>query len=411
MRAPSSLRRGHARAGRNHGRRTSSRHRRIGGNRRRGLSRTRTARTQVRTLKSEVGAAEASLIRGVHNNAEISNESGRVFLGGQEQVDVAVEYRLSAFTIFYGVETGNSLRREAGSGHISMLARQVSNFALVRLGRITFGDLSGARRVQVRASRSAVQARDGEFMDVIHCGSIVSSRSNIQTKERNHSLKGPPVAGRPEIETCTFAPVPFEFVFTATAPRTGVSVLLGSMAMYCVPIGLLSTTGASPGCSSVEGTSLGASLLGVVGALGTSLLGAFGADGSVLVVSTDGASLAGVSGGVGASGVSAAGASGAAGGSSAGGASGVAGGSSAGGGSAASGAAGASSAGASSCANAISAKSARNKMKNRIVGRRRQASRGSMSRFAQISCSSKCLSGCKCQRRGWCSTGMRVGKV
>jgi hypothetical protein len=354
------------------------------------LSRTRTARTQVRTLKSEVGAAETSLIRGVHNNAEISNESRRVLLGGQEQVDVAVEYGSSVFIIFYDVKSGDSLRREAGSSHVSMLAREVSNFALIRLGGIAFGHLSGAVRVQVRASRGAVQAGDGEFMDVIHCGSMISSRSDIQTRTRKHSLKGPPVAGSPEIETCTLAPVPFEFVFTATAPRTGMSVLLGSMAMYCVPIGLLSTTGASPGCSSVEGTSLGASLLGAVGALGTSLLGAFTCDGSVLVVSTNGASLAGVSGAVGASGLSAAGASGAAGGSSAGGASGVAGGSSAGGGSAASGAAGALSAGASSCANAISAKSARNKIKKRMIGRRRrQASRSSMSRFAQVSLSQK----------------------
>jgi hypothetical protein len=120
------------------------------------LSRTRTARTHVRTLKSEVGAAEASLIRGVHNDAEISNEGGRVFLGGQEQVDVAVGYALSVFVIFCGIETGDSPRREAGSSHISMLARQVSNFALVRLGGIAFGNFSGAVWVQVRASRSAV---------------------------------------------------------------------------------------------------------------------------------------------------------------------------------------------------------------------------------------------------------------
>lgn len=87
------LGRWHARAGRDHGRWTSSRHRRAGWNRRRGLSRTRTARVQVRTLKGEVGAAEASLIRGVHNDAEISNESGRVFLSGQIQVDVAIAYQ------------------------------------------------------------------------------------------------------------------------------------------------------------------------------------------------------------------------------------------------------------------------------------------------------------------------------
>lgn len=75
------------------GRRTSSRDRGTGRNRRKGLSRTRTARTQVRTLKTEVGAAEARLVRGVHNNAEISNESGSILLSGQEQVDVAVKYR------------------------------------------------------------------------------------------------------------------------------------------------------------------------------------------------------------------------------------------------------------------------------------------------------------------------------
>jgi hypothetical protein len=175
-----------------------------------------------------------------------------------------------------------------------------------------------------------------------------------------YSLKGPPVAGNPEIETWTLPPVPLEFAFTATAPRTVVSVLLGSIAMYCVPIGLFFTMGASLEGSPVEGTSLGASLLGVVGALGVPLLGAFTVDGSVLVACTDGESPPGVSG----LGVSAAGASGL----SAAGVSGVADGSSAGGGSAASGAAGASSAGASSCAKARMAKSARNNMRKRMVG-------------------------------------------
>lgn len=55
------------------------------------MSRTRTASTRVRTLNGEVRAAETRLVRGVHNDAEISNESGRVLLGGQEEVDVAVE--------------------------------------------------------------------------------------------------------------------------------------------------------------------------------------------------------------------------------------------------------------------------------------------------------------------------------
>jgi len=54
------------------------------------LSRTRTARTQVRTLNREVGAAEARFVRGVYNNAEISDKSGRILLSGQEEVDVAV---------------------------------------------------------------------------------------------------------------------------------------------------------------------------------------------------------------------------------------------------------------------------------------------------------------------------------
>jgi hypothetical protein len=67
------------------------------------------------------------------------------------------------------------LGREAGSSHISMLARQISNLALVRLGGIALWNFSGAVWVQVRASGSAVQARDGEFMDVIHCGGIISS--------------------------------------------------------------------------------------------------------------------------------------------------------------------------------------------------------------------------------------------
>jgi hypothetical protein len=96
------LGRWHARAGRDHGRGTSSHHRRAGGNRRRGLSRTRTARTQVRTLKSKVGAAEASLIRGVHNDAEISDEGGRVLLSGQVQVDVALKSWCQHKPIFNG---------------------------------------------------------------------------------------------------------------------------------------------------------------------------------------------------------------------------------------------------------------------------------------------------------------------
>lgn len=208
-----------------------------------------------------------------------------------------------------------------------------------------------------------------------YTGGVVSAWLQSHMTTRDYSLKGPPSAGNPEMEICTLAPVPFEFELTATAPRTVVSVLLGSMAMYCVPMGLLSTTGASVEDPSVEGTSLGASLLGVVGALGESLLGALTPEGSVLVESTVAASLAGVSGAVsgvcvsalGVSELSTAGASGAAGGSSAGGASGVAGGSSAGGESAASGAAGASSAGALSCAKARSAKSARNKMRKRMV--------------------------------------------
>lgn len=56
-----------------------------------------------------------------------------------------------------------------------MLARQIANLAFVRLGGIAFGNFSRTVRIQVRASGSAVQARDGEFMDVIHCGSVISS--------------------------------------------------------------------------------------------------------------------------------------------------------------------------------------------------------------------------------------------
>jgi len=59
----------------------------------------------------------------VHNNAEISYESRRVFLGGQEQVDVAIERRALAMILGCDVDLEILLRREAGSSHVSMLAR------------------------------------------------------------------------------------------------------------------------------------------------------------------------------------------------------------------------------------------------------------------------------------------------
>ena len=55
-----------------------------------------------------------------------------------------------------------------------MLARQISNLALVWLGGIASRNLSGAVRVQVRASSSAVQACDRELVDVVHCEAVVS---------------------------------------------------------------------------------------------------------------------------------------------------------------------------------------------------------------------------------------------
>lgn len=56
-----------------------------------------------------------------------------------------------------------------------MLARQISNLALVWLGGIASRNLSGAVRVQVRTSSSAVQARDRELVNVIHCDGVISS--------------------------------------------------------------------------------------------------------------------------------------------------------------------------------------------------------------------------------------------
>lgn len=105
----------------------------------------------MRTLEYEVGTAETCLVRGVHNYAEIADESGCVLLSGQVRVDVAVERRALVTEAFQGVETEDLLRSKAGPGHVSVLARQIANLALVWLTEITRRNFSGAVRVQVRA--------------------------------------------------------------------------------------------------------------------------------------------------------------------------------------------------------------------------------------------------------------------
>ena len=113
----------------------------------------------MRTLEREVGAGEASLVRGVNDNAQVADEGLGVLLGGEEHVGVPNELFMSAdcsSPMHYGKAV--LLCGEARSSHVSMLARQISNLALVRLRRIALRHLSGAVRIQVRASRSAVQA-------------------------------------------------------------------------------------------------------------------------------------------------------------------------------------------------------------------------------------------------------------
>lgn len=125
-----------------------------------------------------------------------------------------------------------------------MLSGQVAHLALIWLSGIAGWAFSGTVRVQVSTSGSAVQACDREFMDVVHCGNDVSGILSHSVIMMQNSLNGPPLSGNPEMETCTFAPVPFEFELMTTAPRTVVSFLSGNLAEYCVPIGLLYTTGA-----------------------------------------------------------------------------------------------------------------------------------------------------------------------
>lgn len=61
-----------------------------------------------------------------------------------------------------------------------MLARQVSDLALVRRGRIARRVCGAVVRVQVNAGGSAVEAGDGELVDVVACGrnwsTIVSTK-------------------------------------------------------------------------------------------------------------------------------------------------------------------------------------------------------------------------------------------
>lgn len=125
-----------------------------------------------------------------------------------------------------------------------MFSRQVAHLALVWLGGIAGWAFSGTIRVQVSTSGSAIQSGDRKLVDVVHCRDDVSRRLSHSITMTKYSLKGPPLSGNPEMEICTFAPVPFEFELMTTAPRTVVSFLSGNLAEYCVPIGLLYTTGA-----------------------------------------------------------------------------------------------------------------------------------------------------------------------
>lgn len=78
-----------------------------------------------------------------------------------------------------------------------------------------------------------------------YAGEVSSAFVLGNAKTIRFLLNGPPVAGSPEIDTWTLAPVPLELVLMATAPLIVFSVVSGKIAMYCVPIGLFSTTGAN----------------------------------------------------------------------------------------------------------------------------------------------------------------------
>ena len=124
----------------------------------------------MRTLESEVGAGEASLVRGVNDNAQIAEVGWIVVLGGEEHVGVPNELLVSAHcpSPMHCGEAG-LLCGKAGSSHVSMLARQIANLALERLALVAGRSLRCVVRVQMRTGGSAVHVGDRELVDVVHC--------------------------------------------------------------------------------------------------------------------------------------------------------------------------------------------------------------------------------------------------
>ena len=123
----------------------------------------------MRTLEREVGAGEASLVRGVNDNAQVADEGLGVLLGGEEHVGVPNELFMSAdcsSPMHYGKAV--LLCGEARSSHVSMLARQVANLALERRVLVAGRDLGCVVRVQVGTCGGAVVVGDGELVDVVH---------------------------------------------------------------------------------------------------------------------------------------------------------------------------------------------------------------------------------------------------
>jgi hypothetical protein len=50
----------------------------------------------MRTLESEVGAGEASLVRGVNDDAQVADKGRSTLLGGEEEVTIPNELFMSA---------------------------------------------------------------------------------------------------------------------------------------------------------------------------------------------------------------------------------------------------------------------------------------------------------------------------
>jgi hypothetical protein len=150
-------------------------------------ARTRTARAHVRTLECEVGAGEASLVRGVNDNAQVADEGLGVLLGGEEHVGIPNGLFMSA-DCSSAMSCGKAvlLCGEAGSSHVSMLARQVANLALERRVLVTGRDFGCVVRVQVRTGGGAVVVGDGELVDVVHW-----EETRLVNAWRDECRKGP----------------------------------------------------------------------------------------------------------------------------------------------------------------------------------------------------------------------------